>query len=28
MINVDFADVRTVMSGMGAAIMGMGSATG
>ena len=26
MINVDFADVRTVMSGMGAAIMGMGSA--
>jgi cell division protein FtsZ len=28
MINVDFADVRTVMSGMGAAIMGMGSASG
>jgi len=28
MINVDFADVRTVMSGMGAAIMGIGSATG
>lgn len=28
MINVDFADVRTVMSGMGAAIMGSGSATG
>jgi cell division protein FtsZ len=28
MINVDFADVRTVMSGMGAAIMGTGSATG
>ncbi len=27
-INVDFADVRTVMSGMGAAIMGMGSASG
>ena len=28
MINVDFADVRTVMSGMGAAIMGMGTASG
>ncbi|MFA5983513.1 MAG: cell division protein FtsZ [Methylococcaceae bacterium] len=28
MINVDFADVRTVMSGMGVAIMGSGSATG
>lgn len=28
LINVDFADVRTVMSGMGAAIMGTGSATG
>ncbi|MEC4749001.1 cell division protein FtsZ [Methylomicrobium sp. Wu6] len=28
MINVDFADVRTVMKGMGAAIMGSGSATG
>jgi len=28
MINIDFADVRTVMSGMGAAIMGIGSATG
>lgn len=28
MINVDFADVRTVMSGMGAAIMGSGSASG
>ncbi|MDD5460343.1 MAG: cell division protein FtsZ [Methylococcales bacterium] len=28
MINVDFADVRTVMSNMGAAIMGMGSASG
>jgi cell division protein FtsZ len=28
MINVDFADVRTVMSGMGAAIMGSGSAAG
>jgi cell division protein FtsZ len=28
MINVDFADVRTVMSGMGAAIMGTGSAAG
>ncbi len=28
MINVDFADVRTVMSGMGAAIMGVGTATG
>ncbi len=28
MINVDFADVRTVMSGMGAAIMGMGAASG
>ncbi len=28
MINVDFADVRTVMSGMGAAIMGTGSAQG
>ncbi|MGJ0489678.1 cell division protein FtsZ [Methylobacter sp.] len=28
MINVDFADVRTVMAGMGAAIMGTGSATG
>jgi len=28
MINVDFADVRTVMSGMGAAIMGIGSASG
>jgi len=27
-INVDFADVRTVMTGMGAAIMGIGSATG
>jgi cell division protein FtsZ len=28
MINVDFADVRTVMSGMGAAIMGTGTASG
>ncbi|PKM13344.1 MAG: cell division protein FtsZ [Gammaproteobacteria bacterium HGW-Gammaproteobacteria-3] len=28
MVNVDFADVRTVMSGMGAAIMGTGSASG
>ena len=28
MINVDFADVRTVMSGMGAAIMGVGTASG
>ncbi|MFU8787644.1 MAG: cell division protein FtsZ [Methylobacter sp.] len=28
MINVDFADVRTVMTGMGAAIMGTGSANG
>ncbi|MDO9140842.1 MAG: cell division protein FtsZ [Methylobacter sp.] len=28
MINVDFADVRTVMTGMGAAIMGTGSASG
>lgn len=28
MINVDFADVRTVMSGMGAAIMGTGSSSG
>lgn len=28
MINVDFADVRTVMSGMGAAIMGTGSSAG
>jgi cell division protein FtsZ len=28
MINVDFADVRTVMSGMGAAIMGTGSSKG
>ncbi len=28
MVNVDFADVRTVMSGMGAAIMGIGSASG
>lgn len=28
MINVDFADVKTVMSGMGAAIMGSGSASG
>ncbi len=28
MINVDFADVRTVMSGMGAAIMGSGAASG
>ena len=28
MINVDFADVRTVMKGMGAAIMGSGSASG
>lgn len=28
MINVDFADVRTVMMGMGAAIMGTGAATG
>jgi len=28
MINVDFADVRTVMAGMGAAIMGSGSASG
>ncbi|MDD2863562.1 MAG: cell division protein FtsZ [Methylococcales bacterium] len=28
MINVDFADVRTVMSDMGAAIMGTGIATG
>jgi cell division protein FtsZ len=27
-INVDFADVRTVMSGMGAAIMGTGTASG
>ena len=27
-INVDFADVRTVMTGMGAAIMGTGSASG
>ncbi|MGR9087704.1 MAG: cell division protein FtsZ [Gammaproteobacteria bacterium] len=27
-INVDFADVKTVMTGMGAAIMGTGSATG
>lgn len=28
LINVDFADVRAVMSGMGEAIMGTGSATG
>lgn len=28
LINVDFADVRTVMSGMGAAIMGSGAAKG
>ena len=28
MINVDFADVRTVMFGMGAAIMGTGTASG
>ena len=28
LINVDFADVRTVMSGMGAAIMGTGTAKG
>jgi cell division protein FtsZ len=28
LINVDFADVRTVMSNMGTAIMGSGSATG
>lgn len=28
LINVDFADVRTVMSGMGAAIMGTGAAVG
>ncbi len=28
MINVDFADVQKVMSGMGAAIMGLGSAEG
>ena len=28
MINVDFADVRTVMASMGAAIMGTGSAEG
>ncbi|MGZ8190187.1 MAG: cell division protein FtsZ [Methylococcaceae bacterium] len=28
MINVDFADVRTVMTNMGAAIMGTGSASG
>ncbi|GAB6140228.1 cell division protein FtsZ [Methylosoma difficile] len=28
MINVDFADVKTVMSGMGAAIMGSGAASG
>lgn len=28
MINVDFADVRTVMLGMGAAIMGTGTASG
>lgn len=28
LINVDFADVRTVMSGMGAAIMGTGEAKG
>jgi len=28
MINVDFADVKTVMSGMGAAIMGTGAASG
>lgn len=28
MINVDFADVKTVMSGMGAAIMGTGVASG
>jgi len=28
LINVDFADVRTVMSNMGAAIMGSGAATG
>lgn len=27
-INVDFADVKTVMSGAGSAMMGMGSATG
>ncbi len=28
LINVDFADVKTVMSGMGAAIMGTGAASG
>jgi cell division protein FtsZ len=28
LINVDFADVKTVMSGMGAAIMGTGTASG
>lgn len=28
LINVDFADVRTIMSGMGRALMGAGSATG
>ena len=28
LINVDFADVRTVMSGMGMAVMGMGKAQG
>jgi cell division protein FtsZ len=28
LINLDFADVRTVMSGMGMALMGTGSATG
>src|SRR5690348_17560291 len=27
-INVDFADVKTVMSGAGSAMMGMGTATG
>ena len=28
LINLDFADVRTVMSGMGAAMMGTGEASG
>jgi hypothetical protein len=28
MVNVDFADVRTVMSGMGDALMGIGTASG
>ena len=28
LINLDFADVKTVMSGMGMALMGTGSATG